>query len=114
MGNLYYGAKETPPKGKKPATMKQSIQAKQVRRYGRYKIDSRVAQLKGGPTMKQRIDKSLQKIATLQGRRTRLKREFGMAKISEADKDRLRKEFTKATRELKAEKAKLKKLVDRT
>lgn len=114
MSNLYYGAKETPPKGKKMATMKQSIQARQVRRYGRFKLDDRVMKLKGGPTMKQRIDKSLQKIATLNGRRTRLKKEFGMAKITEARKDELRKQYTIATRELKAEKAKVQKLVKRT
>lgn len=116
MPKVYCGAKDAKdkPKGTRFGTMTECAKKKQLRRYGRNKVDSTVLTVKAGKSIKEQIADKKAEFAKLTARIGRLKREYDRAKLPETRKAEIKQEHAKAVADRKAVKEKLAILVKKT
>ncbi len=87
------------PKGHRRGSMKECAEKKQVRYYGIKKIDVKLAEsYQNKPKMN--LQKVMDKIASLRGKRTRIEKLIKGEKDKKV-KEKLKQDFAKATKELK-------------
>jgi hypothetical protein len=106
MSDIYCGAKETIPKGKKRGSMKQCVEKKQISYFGIKKIDSKMIELLNGKnktTKKESPMKTLLKLAgqrgTLTARISKLKKAIAAEKDSKKQKE-LEKQLKETNKQL--------------
>lgn len=111
MSNIYYGAGPIP-KNKVKATMKQAVDAHQVRMYGLYKVDPIILR-----TVKhvvknyeeQKMD-LLKEVFKLKGRLTRIEDDIEALPEGSDKIDKLKREYVETSEQIKSLSLKIKKL----
>lgn len=116
--NVYYGAAETVPKGKKRTNMTQAVDKGQVRYYGIKKVDQLIVNAKSETikvkrAKKNKVQKLLDAIVKLSGQTFKLNNDIPYSKTDQEKKD-IRKRIKLLKSQIKTKKEELKSLTSDT